>query len=149
LAGRFAVVPAGADGQFDGVRRIAEAMMQATDLLVQRQAELWQASVEAAGQQWATMSEKAAGHVQTALATTTEQLSRQTEVLQQAVTAAGEVTRLEDALNRNLATLAGAKHFEQTALSLAAAVNMLSARLTEAPGTPIRLESTRRSVHAA
>ena len=40
---------------------------------------------------------------------------------------------MEDALNRNLAALAGAKHFEQTVLSLAAAVNMLSARLAETP----------------
>ena len=31
LAGRFAAIPAGADGQFAGVRRMAEAMMQATD----------------------------------------------------------------------------------------------------------------------
>jgi biopolymer transport protein ExbB/TolQ len=149
LADRFAVVPVAAEGQFDGVRRIAEAMMQATDLLVQRQAELWQASVEAAGRQWAEMSQTAATHVQTAMQTTTEQLSRQTDVLQQAVAAAGEVTRLEDALNRNLTTLAGAKHFEQTVLSLAAAVNMLSARLAETPSAPIRLEPSRRSVHAA
>ena len=66
-----------------------------------------------------------------------------------AVEAAGEVTRLEDALNRNLAALAGAKHFEQTVLSLAAAVNMLSARLAESPNAPIRLESVRRSANAA
>jgi hypothetical protein len=149
LAGRFAVIAASADGQFAAVRRIAEAMMQATDSLVQRQSELWQASVEAAGRQWAQMSETAAGHVQTALSATTEQLVRQSDVLQQAVAAVGEVTRLEDALNRNLTTLAGAKHFEQTVLSLAAAVNMLSARLAETPNAPIRLEPGRRAVHAA
>jgi biopolymer transport protein ExbB/TolQ len=149
LAGRFAVVPAGADGQFAGVRRIAEAMMRATDALVQRQAELWQTSVDGAARQWAQMSETAAGHVQAALSATTDQLARQTDVLQQATAAAGEVTRLEDALNRNLAALAGAKHFEQTVLSLAAAVNMLSARLAEAPNAPIRLETTRRPAHAA
>jgi biopolymer transport protein ExbB/TolQ len=149
LDGRFLSVPAGADGQFAGVRRIAEAMMQATDSLVQRQTELWQASVEAAGRQWAQMSETAATHVQGALSTTTEQLTRQTEVLRQAIEATGDVMRLEDALNRNLTTLAGAKHFEQTVLSLAAAVNMLSARLAETPSTPVRLETTRRSVHAA
>ena len=149
LAGRFAVIPTGADGQFAAVRRIAEAMMQATDSLVQRQAELWQASVDAAARQWAQMSETAAGHVQAALSATTDQLARQSDVLQQAVAAAGEVTRLEDTLNRNLAALAGAKHFEQTVLSLAAAVNMLSARLAETPNAPIRLEPTRRPAHAA
>ena len=137
------------DGQFAAVRRIAEAMMQATDSLVHRQAELWQSSVDSAAQHWAKMSEGAAGHVQTAMSAATGDLARQTEVLQRAVEAAGEVTRLEDALNRNLAALAGAKHFEQTVLSLAAAVNMLSARLAESPNAPIRLEPTRRSAHAA
>jgi len=149
LADRFAAIPAGADGQFAAVRRMAEAMMQATDSLVQRQAELWQSSVDSAARQWAQMSEAAAGHVQTAMSAATGELARQTDVLQRAVEAAGEVTRLEDALNRNLAALAGAKHFEQTVLSLAAAVNMLSARLAESPNAPIRLEPTRRSVHAA
>ena len=149
LAGRFMVVSAGVDGQFVAVRRMAEAMMQATDSLVQRQAELWQASVDAAARQWAQMSETAAGHIQTALSATTDQMARQSDVLQQAVTAAGEVTHLETALNRNLAALAGAKHFEQTVLSLAAAVNMLSARLAETPNAPIHLEPTRRSAHAA
>jgi hypothetical protein len=95
------------------------------------------------------MSEAAAGHVQTAMSSAAGELASQTGVLQRAVEAAGEVTRLEDALNRNLAALAGAKHFEQTVLSLAAAVNMLSARLAESPNAPIRLEPTRRSVHAA
>ncbi len=79
------------------------------------------------------------------------ELARRAEVLERAVEAAGEVTRLEDALNRNLAALAGAKHFEQTVLSLAAAVNMLSARLAETPNAaaPIRLEPMRRTAHAA
>ena len=123
--------------------------MQATDSLVHRQAELWQTSVDVAAQQWAKMSETAAGQVQTAMAAATGELTHQTEVLRRAVEAAGEVAGLEDALNRNLAALAGAKHFEQTVLSLAAAVNMLSARLAESPNAPVRLETTRRSAHAA
>jgi biopolymer transport protein ExbB/TolQ len=152
LEGRFAVSvagPAAGDGQIVAVRRMAEAMMQTTDSLVRRQAELWQSSVDSAAKQWAKMSETAAGHVQTAMSAATGELAGQTDVLKRAVEAAGEVTGLEDALNRNLAALAGAKHFEQTVLSLAAAVNMLSARLAEAPNAPVRLESTRRSVHAA
>jgi biopolymer transport protein ExbB/TolQ len=152
LSDRFAVAaagPASGDGQLVAVRRMAEAMMQATDSLVHRQAELWQSSVDTAARQWAKMSESAAGQVQTAMSAAAAQLANQTEVLTRAVEAAGEVTALEDALNRNLAALAGAKHFEQTVLSLAAAVNMLSARLAESPNAPVRLESTRRSVHAA
>ena len=60
-------------------------------------------------------------------------MARQAEVLGRAVEASGEVSRLEDALNRNLATLAGAKHFEQTVLGLAATINLLNARLAERP----------------
>jgi len=43
-----------------------------------------------------------------------------------AIQAAGEVTRLEDALNRNLAALAGSKNFEETVVSLAAAIHLLT-----------------------
>jgi len=64
------------------------------------------------------------------------------------VQASGEVVRLEDALNRNLAALAGSRHFEQTVLNLAAAVQLLNARLSELPPA-VRLEPARRATHAA
>ncbi len=155
LSGRFETSTPGAssvgDGQLVAVRRIGEAMLQATEAIVERQAQLWQASVDAAAGNWSKMSENAAQNVQTAMSAATGDLARQADVLRQAVEAAGEVTHLEDALNRNLAALAGAKHFEQTVLSLAAAVNMLSARLAESPSAvaPVRLETSRRSAHAA
>jgi biopolymer transport protein ExbB/TolQ len=193
MSGRFAIVPgsAGSEGQFFAVRRMTEALMQATEALVRRQAELWQASVDAAAKNWTSMSDAAAENVRLAMNASNEQmqktlltaaehfgktldqsgdqtqktlaatagdmhramtsaagdLNRQTETLQRAIEAAGEVARLEDALNRNLSALAGSKHFEQTVLSLAAAVNMLSAQVTDT-GTQVRLDA-RRSVHAA
>lgn len=153
LGGRFATIamPAGGDGQLVAMRRMTEVMQQTTEVLVKRQAELWQASVDSAAQRWAQMAETASEQVGTAMLNAVGELTRRAEVLERAVAAAGEVTRLEDALNRNLAGLAGAKHFEQTVLSLAAAVNMLSARLAETPntGTPIKLEPSRRAAHAA
>jgi hypothetical protein len=81
----------------------------------------------------------------------TGELTRRAEVLERAVAAAGEVTRLEKALNDNLSALAGAKHFEQTVLSLAAAVNMLSAQSVQSPHAagPVKLEPVRRTAHAA
>ena len=124
--------PANADGQFAAVRRMAEAMMQATDC--------WSSVRPSFGRRRSIRPPgngqnvgNGGRHVQTAMSAATGELARQTDVLQSAVEAAGEVTRLEDALNRNLAALSGAKHFEQTVLSLAAAVNMLSARLAESP----------------
>jgi hypothetical protein len=57
---------------------------------------------------------------------------------------------LEEALNHNLASLAGAKNFEETVMSLSAAIHLLTARLSEAPASPkVRLESPRRVNHAA
>jgi biopolymer transport protein ExbB/TolQ len=79
-------------------------------------------------------------------------VSRQAEVLERTMLAVGEISRLEDALNRNLSALYGAKHFEQTMTSMAAAINLLNAKLAELPSptTPVRLEPQRRgATHAA
>jgi biopolymer transport protein ExbB/TolQ len=194
LAGRLQHVSSGMDGQLVAMRRMAETMIQVSDRLVQRQAELWQASMEAAAARWANMAKVGGEQLQTWLAgalseslkthalhlTAAEQASiqantrhwekilqtqsqgtqnlaalqssvtRQVEVIEQTVAAVGEVARLEDALNRNLSTLAGAKHFEQTVMSLAAAINFLNARLAEMPApTAIKLDGNRRAVHAA
>ena len=195
FAGRFPQLPAGPDGQLVAVRRMAETVLQATEKLVARQAELWQGSFEAAGARWAQMAHAAEeqlrkglpaalaealrAHAQQlaaaeqaaaqqnrqhwerlqqtqvqgvqAIAALQAALGRQAEILGRAVEVTGEVTRLEDALNRNLTALAGAKHFEQTVLSLAAAINLLGARLAETPTStaPIRLESPRRTAQAA
>jgi len=75
-------------------------------------------------------------------------IQQQTGVLQQTVEATGQVARLEEALNRNLAALAGAKHFEQTVTGLAAALQLLSARLGDAPGR-VHLDRVRDKPHAA
>ncbi len=75
----------------------------------------------------------------------------QADVLGRAVEAAGQVMRLEDVLNQNLAALAGARHFEEMVMSLAAAIQLLSARLGELPASApaVRLEPARRTGQAA
>jgi hypothetical protein len=53
------------------------------------------------------------------------------------------VTQLQQALNQNLHALAGAKNFEDTVMSLAAAIHLLNARLngmSPAP-TSVKLEA--------
>jgi hypothetical protein len=170
-------------------------MLHASERLVQRQAELWQGSMEAAAGRWAHLSDGAAevlknglvaalaeglqAHAQhlaaaeqaagqenrrhwtqvqqgqaqqvQAIGALQAAMVRQAEVLQRAVEASGQVSSLEDALNRNLATLAGAKHFEQTVQGLAATIHLLNARLSENPvdKSSIQLEPSRRVVHAA
>jgi hypothetical protein len=56
------------------------------------------------------------------------------------VDATGQVTRLEDTLNRNLAALGGSQNFEETVQSLAAVIHLLNARLGQsgAPATTLR-----------
>jgi MotA/TolQ/ExbB proton channel family len=98
-----------------------------------------QASLQATTTRW----EK----TQTALLETTQALQQQqAEMLKQgqhltaAVEATGEVLQLEKALNANLSALAGAKNFEETVVSLAAAVNLLSTRLGRSDATVSRIE---------
>jgi hypothetical protein len=76
---------------------------------------------------------------------------QQGDVLARAVEASGQVTRLQDALNRNLGALAGAKNFEQTVMSLAAAIHLLNARLADGPAREpaVDIESPTRSPKAA
>lgn len=190
LAGYFPKDSAGGDGQKVIARRMSEAMIHATERLVKRQAELWQASMEAAHERWSRLAEDAGDRMQAALAESLklharevaaaeqaaadrnrqqwselqrvlsenvqavaaaqEALVRRVEVLHQAAEATAQVTRLEEALNRNLASLAGARNFEETVMSLAAAIHLLTGRLAETPAGPkVRLESPRRTNQAA
>jgi hypothetical protein len=61
------------------------------------------------------------------------ELVRQSEVLTKAVAATGDIVKLETALNDNLKTLSGARHFEETVTSLAAAIHLLTSRLSDLP----------------
>jgi biopolymer transport protein ExbB/TolQ len=177
LAGRFQQIGGGGDPQVAAVRRMAEAVLQTTERMVQRQAELWQSTIEQAQQRWLhttnttqqqletalsralsaslqshaqqlTAAEQAAAEqnhrhwsgVQQALVRSTEaiatqqrELAQQGVVLKQIVEATGQVTRLEESLNRNLAALAGSQNFEETVQSLAAVIHLLNARLGQAP----------------
>ena len=80
-----------------------------------------------------------------------EQLARQTEVLLKVVDATGQVQRLEDVLNSNLAKLAESHHFQETVVSLSATLQLLSVNLgrpTSARDGISLLDSTRTG-HAA
>ncbi|HUY92633.1 MAG TPA: MotA/TolQ/ExbB proton channel family protein [Pirellulales bacterium] len=180
LSGRFEQMGAIDDPQVAAVRRIADAVIRSTEALVERQAEVWQRSIDAAQQRWSelaaasgkqlegalsgALSQSIAAHaerlaasaeasaeqnrrnwsrLQQALADSTEkakvqqtELTRQGDILLRVVEATGHVTKLQDALNGNLASLAGAQHFEETVLNLAAAIHLLNARLGQVSSTP-------------
>ncbi len=173
LVGRFSEQGTSSDPNVATIRRMAETVLQATEGLVQRQAELWQASISEAHNRWTQLTESAehqlasalsealdeslARHART-LATTEEHLAaenhrhwdrvqqalvqsaqavadqqselvHQGEVLCQVVEATGQIKRLEITLNENLRSLAGARNFEETVMSLSAAIQLLTTRL--------------------
>jgi len=74
-----------------------------------------------------------------------QELGKQGELMTQAIRAAGDVVQLERALNSNLSALAGSKNFEETVMSLAAAIHLLNARLGRAESPHVELSSTPRS----
>jgi len=123
----------------DGLRSHAAAVAAAEEKTAARNQQHWQQVQEALAR-----SAEATAALQA-------KVNEQTEILGRTVEATGQVAKLEDALNRNLSTLAGAKHFEQTVMSLAAAIHLLNARLGEAPGEQlaVELQSKRVSGHAA
>jgi biopolymer transport protein ExbB/TolQ len=64
-----------------------------------------------------------------------EQLVKQSDVLLQVVDATGQIKKLETTLNQNLATLRQGYHFEELALNLSAAIQLLCARLGHLPAS--------------
>ena len=64
-----------------------------------------------------------------------QEMVRQSEALMRIVETSGDITSMEHALNENLRALAGANHFEETVLSLSAAINLMSAKLRHDPSS--------------
>ena len=69
-----------------------------------------------------------------------EQLVRQGDILLKVVDATGQVKQLEESLNQNLATLGRTHNFEETLLSLSAAIQLLSAKMGREGGQHSHVE---------
>jgi len=213
LVGRFEEAGTGTDPQAASIRRMADAVIESSGRLVERQAAVWQSSLEEAQKQWSRSGTDTAQQLQEALAgalntslerhaaalrqseeqwagraekhwnqfrgavsdnaqalvdglsihadklgeieaqaahraeqlsqhmvtavtqlTTTMQqqygqLNQQGEVLHKVVQAVADIKSLEAALNDNLAALAKEHNFEETVMSLSAALSLLTAQL--------------------
>jgi len=86
-------------------------------------------------QEWDTIQDGLARHA-TLLQSQQVELSRHGETMVQVLQATGEVIKLEQALNANLAALSGSKNFEETVMSLSAAIHLLNARLGRTDSVP-------------
>lgn len=121
-----------------GLKRHAEELLAAEKDVAEHNRQHWSKLQEALQQVAASM-----GQQQT-------ELVRQGEVLLKVVEANDQIARLEQTLNRNLQSLAGAKNFEETVVSLAAAIQLLSARMGQpADGRTIELPRHKSMVQAA
>jgi hypothetical protein len=76
-------------------------------------------------EQWQT----ALSHNARILHSQQQEMVKQGELMTQAIRVAGDVIQLERALNDNLSALAGSKNFEDTVMSLAAAIHLLNSKL--------------------
>lgn len=169
------------------IRGMTQEVVRSSEQLAQRQAEIWQATIDAAHQQWSQLVHTAGSQIENSLsdaiadsahrlstvltetgAETARQtdrqwalwqsalrenaellraqqteLTRQGEVMAQAMQATSDVIKLEQALNQNLKTLAGAKNFEDTVMSLAAAIHLLNTRLgAHDPASAVSLQAS-------
>lgn len=187
----FPTSSTGGDRQVAAMRRLADASIQATHQTVQRQAEIWAQTIDAAQARWSRMAEAGseqlvgglkvamaehARHLAVAEQQASQQLSERTReihhglerstaaavalqqqitaqgaTMKQVVDATGRVISLEDALNRNLGAVAGSHKFEETLLSLSAAIHLLNGRLgsTATPAESVDLVQRRRESNAA
>ncbi|MDX1945586.1 MAG: MotA/TolQ/ExbB proton channel family protein [Pirellulaceae bacterium] len=185
LAGRFEVTGSTSDPQLAAIQRMSQAVVKATETLVQKQVELWQQSIVAARDQSQRLAQQTTEQMQAALSAALNQslahhsaqlakieetssqhlaqrweqwqtalsqnarllhaqqteMVRQGELLNQAIKATGDVVQLERALNDNLAALAGSKNFEDTVMSLSAAIHLLSTRLGKPDAPHVELKS--------
>ncbi len=173
LVGRFADVTVQADPQLASVSKMSQAVLQAVESLVERQAELWNQSLRESQQHWDHIT-KAAGtnieaclesafrrsirehaqelarheqdaqlrtdhrweQLQSVLKDNAEvmrgqqvELVKQGDLMLQAINATGEVTKVQHALNENMRSLSLMGKFDETVMSLSAAINILNARL--------------------
>lgn len=108
---------------------LASSLQQSLKHHATEMAKIEHASSEAVGvrwQQWqGALSESAR-----VLHAQQQEMGRQGELLHKALAATADVMKLEHALNQNLNALAGSKNFEDTVMSLSAAIHLLNTRLT-------------------
>ncbi len=78
-----------------------------------------------------------------------QELTRQGELMTKAIQATGDVIKLESALNHNLEALAGSRNFEDTVMSLSAAIHLLNVRLGKSDAPHVDLTTSQAKGRAA
>jgi hypothetical protein len=175
------------------VQQSTQTLVGATQLLVERQAQLWAGTIQTVEQRWANVAAKQQENLtvalekamefalvrygqrlaeleekllernralleginqlavvlrdtgreqQLSLARLSDGLGAQAENLARIQAGEAQVLRLQETMNQNLATLAGADTFEQAVQSLTAAIHLLTLRAGGPQGMPLRVMKT-------
>ncbi len=105
----------------------------------QRMSQLEETAANRARERWEQWQTALSNNVRMLQAQQLEMV-KQSEMMARVVEATGEVRKLESSLNDNLKSLAGAKNFEDTVMSLAAAIHLLNTRLNTPTDDARRIE---------
>lgn len=128
---------------------LAGALSHALVGYANQMAKIEQASSEQLSQRWEQW-QIALSHNARVMHAQQIELVRQGEIMTQAIRAVGDVVQLEKALNDNLTALAGSKNFEDTVMSLSAAIHLLNTRLGKNIDSPqVELQNSRLKGRAA
>ena len=129
-----------ATGSAEQIRdSLSQAMEQSLASFAERIADTEQEAADQARQRWEQWQTVLSNNARM-LQAQQQELTKQGEVMARVVEATGEVIQLETSLNRNLQSLAGAKNFEDTVMSLSAAIHLLNTRLGATDPTTRRVE---------
>ncbi|MHB8955681.1 MAG: MotA/TolQ/ExbB proton channel family protein [Pirellulaceae bacterium] len=107
---------------------LSEALEQALQGFAQQLAQTEAAAAEQVRQRWEQWQTALSNNARM-MQSQQQEISRQSELMGRIVEATGDVMKLETSLNQNLQALAGSKNFEDTVMSLAAAIHLLNTRL--------------------
>jgi biopolymer transport protein ExbB/TolQ len=118
---------------------LSHTLDESLDRFAQRLTQAEAAAADQAGQRWEQWQTVLSNNARMMQAQQQE-ISRQSELMARIVEATGQVMQLEASLNQNLKALAGAKNFEDTVMSLAAAIHLLNMRLGATEGETRRID---------
>ena len=105
-----------------------EAMDQSLGRFAERLARTEEDAVDQAQRRWKQWQTALSDNARM-LQAQQQEMTKQGDVVARVLEATGDIIRLETLLNENLNSLAGAKNFEDTVMSLAAAIHLLNTRL--------------------
>jgi biopolymer transport protein ExbB/TolQ len=118
---------------------LSEALEQSLHSFAQRLAQTEATASDQVSQRWEQWQTALSSNARM-MQTQQQEISRQSELMARIVEATGDIMKLETSLNQNLKALAGAKNFEDTVMSLAAAIHLLNTRLGATDGDSRRVD---------